>query len=161
MKQPTQAFSLSIAQERDREIVKTMCRSFHSASPYYKLPLDEDKLDTLVTYFLSNPREGIIILLNQGSVVCGLLCARVSDLLFNQSKVASEVVFWIEPEHRGGTGASLLIAGFEHWADEVAKVNVKQLVCLEDETVDKVSLFYKRKKYTPFERGFLKFNGRS
>jgi GNAT superfamily N-acetyltransferase len=149
---------LKIATWDDYPDIMDMARKFFDLTPYAKLvDYDESKMSDVIMSLFDNPTERIAILAvdNDGKTV-GMLCAMVSEILFTRDRVASELAWWIDPEHRASRVSIDLINAFEFWAKEKAQCRYTQLATVETEQVDRISKFYKRKGYDLYERGFLK-----
>lgn len=54
----------------------------------------------------------------EGEVV-GFLVAAVNQTIFSSEKIASELGWYIHPDHRKGTAALRLLKEYEKWADEL------------------------------------------
>lgn len=152
--------SIRLATNQDVPRIKELCTRFYENSPYKEIPMEVEKQGELITHLMSSD-DGLILCLWKNDQIIGILAATVTEILFSYAKIAAEIVWWIEPEHRGSKDSISLVSAFEHWAEEVVRADIIQMVALEDENVETVSRFYKRKGYTPVERGFIKHFGRN
>jgi GNAT superfamily N-acetyltransferase len=157
LKQETPEYSLKVATEEDFADVKRICLEFFAASIYNEHGIEEDKVDDLIFEYIRNPTERVAILaVLEGNTPCGLVAGTKSTILFNHATVASEVVWWVDKEHRrSGVGLQLLGA-LEYWALHIAKADYVQMVSLVDDKSDYLDTTYKRFGYQPVEKAYLK-----
>lgn len=69
-------------------------------------------------------------------------------------QIANELVWWMEPGHRG-RGALELFRAFEYWAIEIKKCDIICVTSMPDED-PRLEDYYKRKGYTMKERTWSK-----
>ena len=134
-----------------------MVGEFHKNSPFKDIEeFNESRISDIVISCLENPTEKIVLVLtNEDNRAVGMLIAVSSMSVFNYGKVSSELAWWVNPEYRGRHSIELHKA-YEYWAKNVAKCNLIQSALLEDENVTRMSNYYKRQKYSPAERAFVK-----
>jgi len=134
-----------------------MAKHFGKAHYEKWFPIEDYKIADNVTETLSAPPDKRIILLatNEGNPV-GMLVARCDDHPYSTVKVASEVMWWMEPEFRKSRLALQLPSAFEYWAKNIAKADLMMLSTVDRESSEKVEKFYKRKGYSLVENGFIK-----
>jgi len=85
--------------------------------------------------------------------VVGVLVATVAEFIFNSKIFASDLCFYVSPEHRNSSIGVKLMKAYEHWAFDVVKADACSLVNLDDERVHKL---YTHMGYDPTERTYLK-----
>lgn len=92
------------------------------------------------------------IILDVDGIAQGVLMAAATDHPFAPIKVATEVVWWIEPAHRG-TAASDMLAEYEAWAitQGCAFCGMAAL-----EAAPRAGVIYRRRGYSPAEHHFIK-----
>ena len=148
--------SLKIPTEEDIPIIYEMCLKFIDESPYREYPRDEHKILSLIASFLSNQKERICILGISNGIPIGIIAGSLSQALFSQQQVASEVMWWVDPEHRGKTRAALeLLGAFEHWAKLVGASFI-QMQSLTNEYEIPLERFFTAKGYRPKEIAYVK-----
>lgn len=147
---------LKIATWDDYVYIKRMCLNFAKASPYSDVTIDIEKLEEIIGGMIDEDKTKVIVVLGlKDNIPVGIMAAQTSEMLFNRELMAQEVVYWIEPEHRGGRLALELLEAFEFWAKKVG-CKYLNLSALETEHIDKVSKLYNRRGYDLSERAFLK-----
>ncbi len=148
---------LKIAGWDDYPDILEMAKKFFDHTPYKdKVDYDDSKISDVVMSLFDNPTERVAILaIHEGRPV-GMLCAQVGEILFTRDRVATELAWWMDPEHRASRGSIELIQAFEYWAREKAGCKFTQLATVETEQVQKITKFYNRKGYDLYERAFLK-----
>lgn len=139
---------IRIASKEDTEIVSRMALEFIRMTAY-ALFLDEGRVVRVVKDFLSKPAsEGVVLLDSEGR---GVLAGIKTPCLFNDGFVATELAWWVDPEHRkAGIGAELLDT-FEYWAKKVG-CDFVTMVSLDDE----LCKFYEDEGYLLYERAYMK-----
>lgn len=153
---------IKIATPADFDKVKELSTNFFYASPYKDMPLEEDKQTELIEDLMEKyPYHGMIACMHVDNEVQGIIAGCTSEILFSRSKIATELVWWVEPDYRKTKGSLLLLDCFEYWAEKVAGADIVQMVALEDDSIGTISRFYTRRGYTPVERGFIKHFGRN
>lgn len=94
-----------------------LCRKFHEDSRFCDIKFDKDEVaQSLVrianspdTFFMSLKRD-------KEDKVVGIFIGFVTSMVFSPKLVAENLIFYIEPEHRGGTWFSHSVEAFECWA---------------------------------------------
>lgn len=139
---------LKIATSQDFDTVYTMALKFLESIPY-KDYYDEDKMKYIVDMLMNSGKENSIIILNENK---GMIAGIASDFLFGYVRQATEIAWWVEPEHRkSGVGQELLEA-FEYWAKNVAGCKLITMISLDDQ----LGKFYEKNDYDLHERAYLK-----
>lgn len=112
------------------------------------------------TTFLTSCTAVILGLFHEDKLVGGIGGMITPDL--SDGRIAATEMFWyMLPEHRGGMNAFKLIDAFEAWAHEQGAEEFRMVHMLEpDEDPSTVSLgpIYKRRKYRPLEVAYYKPN---
>lgn len=85
-------------------------------------------------------------------VAQGVFMAAVTDHPFAPVRVATEVVWWIEPEHRGKVAGEMLDA-YEAWA-LTRGASFVGMAALE--AAPRAGVIYRRRGYVPAETHFIK-----
>jgi len=85
----------------------------------------------------------------------GALAAVTYQELFTGDKVATELWWFMLPQHRRGSGAIRMIREYEKWAKTAGCVRAN-MVHLESLQPERLSKLYQSLGYTPLERGYSK-----
>lgn len=137
---------IRVATPADYAQVKTFANNFLAVSPY-KDKYDEECLHNLISHSLTTSNKEVVVLLDD----FGMIAGRTNPFMFGTKLIATEVGWWVEPEHRKtGIGKDLLDA-FEFWAKEVGCDSVV-MVSLDDA----LGKFYERNGYVLTERSYIK-----
>jgi hypothetical protein len=94
----------------------------------------------------------LALVATHAGVAHGVFMAAVTDHPFAPVKVATEVVWWIEPEYRG-TVASDMLAAYEAWAREQSASFVGMAAL---EAAPRAGVIYRRRGYVPAETHYIK-----
>lgn len=110
---------IKYCEEADIPAVIEMAINFFKESPYASVvALDAIKLEEVVRGLFNNPSCVILLGLSEGIPV-GMLVAQVSETLFSRHKIASEIAWWVHPDHRGNGISTKLLDGYEYWAEQI------------------------------------------
>jgi len=97
---------------------------------------------------------GVFVLCCGGETV-GMLVCFIAPCFFSDALQAGELVWYVDPEHRGSRKSIEMLIVFEDWAKERGAVccNMMNLEVLSPE---KTAKFYTRRGYTLTENTFIK-----
>lgn len=143
---------LRLATYADFDDIKRMALDFHRASPYGHLVVDVEKLEKTLQGLLDSEDGLILLVSDEEGLPVGCLAGHLSEMIFSKSKVASEIIFWMDRPHQI---SFRLIDAFEYWARLRGCTHV-HMSLLGDETGDRLGKIYNRKGYVNSERAYLK-----
>lgn len=142
------------ATKDDAEALFVMARKFVAFAPYHdRVTATDDELRAIITYFTANAT--VFVAEKHGEVI-GMLVAILAPVWYAPScRVATELAWWVEQEHRGGTAAIRLIQAYETWArnEQASMVTMSNLEVGDDNCV--VSML-KRMGYRMTEQSHTK-----
>jgi GNAT superfamily N-acetyltransferase len=144
---------LRLATKEDRGEVLRMARAFHKASPYSGITFSEDVCSALFDQYILGDKTGLIIILSVDKDPYGMVIGHCATPPFSTEKVASEIAWWVDEDHRGSRDSVLLLKAYEDWALRVG-ASMCQVAMLDD--VTDLQRFYQRQGYRPAERSFVK-----
>lgn len=137
---------IRVANLEDLPIITEYGMKFAAASSYATYA-EEDKIKELITTFLVAPNNKKVILLAEG----GMLAASADPMIIGSVMVATEFVWWVEPEMRKNGLGQALVDAYEYWAKKVG-CKIVTMSALDD----LVEKFYARNGYVPYERTHFK-----
>lgn len=143
--------TLRIANVNDLDTVAQLCFRFQQESPYSNLPYNYTKVKEVCLKMITGNKNEYLVLLSENGILAALA---TTPFLFSDVKVASELVWYVDPEYRGTEGKELQQA-FEYWARRVGCTLIN-MVLLEDENSERMLKIYKRKGYKAVERSYIK-----
>lgn len=141
------------ANEGDREAILAMGRRFYATIPLSQhFDASDESLDYLVSVMMN---DGVLIVGEDANGVCGVVGLAIHPFVFNSAKkVASEVLWWVNPEAQGsGIGKQLLEA--VEPACKIEGADMIQMVHLKDSPPQAKAL-YERMGYAYTESSFAK-----
>lgn len=138
---------LKIATEEDIPVIKELAMKFANSTSYADY-VDEAKADFLIQEFLKADKSQKIVLLYDN---IGILAGMVQPFFFGNVLVASEVLWWVEPDERGKKAGEELLNAFEFWAQKVG-CKLITMVCLNDS----VGKYYEKRGYRLYENAYMK-----
>jgi len=127
-----------------------MGRRFLRASSFDVKASDEDIRDA----FAELIHSGRIFVAERDEVIVGMLGARLVNPWFSRSVViATELMWWVDEEHRGSLSSVRLVGAFEQWA----KSEHADMISMSDLTGYKgVDRLLSRLGYKCVERAHIK-----
>jgi GNAT superfamily N-acetyltransferase len=134
----------------DRMRVLAMAKAFHAASglPFaFSAPM----ADALFSVTLGDP-EMLCLVLDVDGQARGVLAAQAQMHRFTPVKMAFELLFWVDPNHRGCNARPMLDA-YEGWARERGCLYVNMVGLGGDPLTTRL---YERRGYQAVERHFMK-----
>lgn len=90
----------------------------------------------------------------KGDTIVGMMGGFVSEHFFSYDKVASDLMVYVAPEHRGGSAFYRLLTAFEQWAFVQGAVEIVLGVSTEIVT-DQTIAMYERLGYKRLQSGCL------
>ena len=147
---------LRIATEEDLPVLLEMCKKFVDESPYRDYPIEYPKVESLVLSFLSNQKEKICVLAVSKETPIGMIAGYLSPALFSSQQVASEIVWWVDPQYRGKSRAAIeLLGAFETWA-RIVGASYIQMQSLTNEYEMPLEKLFSTKGYRAKEIAYVK-----
>ena len=132
-----------------------MALSFYEASPYSHVPIIHGVVDgTIDKLLLGEHTDSTVILsLSDGRPV-GMIAGTVQPFLFNNDRVATEIVWWMDEDFRKGRKSFQLLNAFEYWAKNVAKCDTILMSTLNSLQSDRIGKLYEKRGYKPAENNY-------
>lgn len=134
----------------DRMRVLTMARAFHAASGVL-FPFSAPMADNVFRSSLDAP-DRLCLVLDVEGVAHGVLAAEAQPHRLSPVKMAFEIMFWIDPAHRG-RDARKMIAAYEQWARQNDCAFIHMVGLGGDPLTTRL---YERSGYLAVERHFMK-----
>jgi len=101
------------AHPTERFRVLALCRDFHAASEI-PFAFDPAHASRAAQDHIEDPRKLCLVLDDDGAL-CGVLAASWTVSPLAPVRIAQELVFWVDPKHRG-RAARRMLAAYEAWA---------------------------------------------
>lgn len=143
--------TLKLATIDDFDAIKRMALAFAKASPYKDFPIEEERIEELIQSLLRDRNKTIVILYMHEGKPVGMIAGMSSEMIFSRDLVTTEVIWWVDPGFRSRKSLALKEA-YEYWAKRIGAKYIG-MSNLDDE---KISRFYERSGYKPYERAFMK-----
>lgn len=142
---------IRFAAEHDIARLVEMGRRFHASSIYAdRIGFDAETLIQSLRTFLAS-EMAVVMVTEQGDKVVGAIGGIVGPHFVAGGKAASELFWWVDPEHRG-IGMALLTAYEAECASRGARYS--GMICpFGNGTVEKI---YAKSGYNPLETIFYK-----
>ncbi|MAK37096.1 MAG: GNAT family N-acetyltransferase [Flavobacteriaceae bacterium] len=110
----TKGYTIRVGDRDDIPSMIKLGKQLHEESPRFMgMDYSEDKLFDLGKVVAE--QGGLFIAEHEGKIV-GMLVGLVSEHFFGHDLMASDLTFYIDKEHRGGTLGVRLMRQFEAWA---------------------------------------------
>lgn len=135
----------------DTEACVEMACRFIAEGPYRELVrVDEAHQARLVAYLLEH---GGLFVLEVDGVVEGMVGLSLVPLPVSGDLTATEIAWWVAPEHRGGGAGVRLWMAAEAWARAQAAVWIQMIA---PHGADDVARMYRKRGYVPLETTWQK-----
>lgn len=122
---------------------------FRDFSPYSDVPYCPDTVRDLLSGMI---KEQMLIIAEDGNKLIGLIGGSYGPIFFNREyKIAYELFWYVDPEHRGSVGMKLLFA-FERRAKEIGCQKLMMMTLRKND----VGALYTRLGFDETETGFVK-----
>lgn len=147
-------YRLRLAESRDWLDVLRMSEDFHKESPYRDISFSESRVRQIFESYLSSTKEELmILLLTLNDTPCGLIVAVCSKFPFSEEKAASELIWWVDHEHRSRRGSLSLFRAYEFWCQ---KIGARYSSAVSTEGTVQLDKFYERSGYKKAETTYIK-----
>ncbi|MFW8636714.1 GNAT family N-acetyltransferase [Cribrihabitans pelagius] len=146
------AGSIRPARWNERFAVLKLARDFHAASGI-PFPFDPAHASQTAQSFIEDP-DKLCLVLEVSGALRGVLAASWAVSPLAPVRLAQEVIFWLDPQHRGSAARKMLSA-YEEWA-RGQQCDAAGLAALND---PRVSRFFGAAGFKPVENKFLKILG--
>jgi len=142
---------LRLGNERDIDTILGLVLKFFRETEYSHLTPNLDNTRSLIAQFVSKlDEDSVCILWEKDGKVTGILAGQILPLPFFGCKVATESMWWVEPEARGTEAAVHLLDSFEYWA-KLKGASMIQMAHLNNRTGNVVSRLYRRRGFKKSE----------
>lgn len=128
-----------------------LCKMFSKESKY-PFKLDLEKLYNSFDEAINRDDFCVFVYEVDGSLEGMLVGASVAPL-FSKDKVATELAWYMNVEHRDGKAALRLLKAYEDWAK---KAECKFVTMIDIDTLEDLHSLYERKGYTLTEKTYVK-----
>ena len=134
----------------DTAAVLVMAKAF-ATSPVYAqvLTLSEPHIVTLLATAIENEDALALVAEGRDGMLVGMLVLNVFEHPMSGERVASELVWWVDPSARGGRAAMRMLTFAEGWARDRGAA-VLQMIAPSR----RVEEFYEATGYTAVERSY-------
>lgn len=149
----TPMFNIRLATEEDAKQCILMGVKFFEASPYHELV--PYKLASITELFYKLLEEGFVLVACDGDHCVGMLSVILTPFIINDDvTIASEVTWWVDPEHRHSDLATRL----KVQAEETSKERGATLMSMSvlSNTPSAIRKIYERDGYEELESSYIK-----
>ena len=105
----------SFAIERLRDILK-LGIAMQQEGAYSVVPFDIEKAAQSIVHMVIKNPNGFGLLAYDGDVPVGMIAGSIAPYFFGRGSLASDFVWYVEPEYRGSRTAIRLLKEFKSWA---------------------------------------------
>lgn len=90
--------------------------ALHAESPRWaRIPFIPERAAVLITNLIQSD-DGVIFVVESHGIVIGGICGIIEHHWASDARIAHELSFFLDKEHRGGTAACRLIEALKAWA---------------------------------------------
>jgi GNAT superfamily N-acetyltransferase len=138
---------MRIATIDDAGMITSMTIKFLSSVPYGKYSTEDAAREVVEGLLASNRKDAIIIAIEDKGFIAGI----AKKFPYGDVRIATEIGWWVEPEHRKSKIGGQLIDAFEYWASQV-NCEIVTMMCLTEE----LRGYYEKRGYVLSELAFMK-----
>lgn len=147
---------LRMARLEDEDRIFELLTHFHQNTQYAGESMEESKVRPLIrTCMDPHVSTSTVILWEQDGQVVGLIAGQCTEVVFSSQKVATELVWWVEPEYRKTEASTRLLEAFEAWA-AWSDCRQVQMYSLNNEYATVLSRYYSKQGYRLAELSYVK-----
>ena|ERR1700761_8039270 len=139
---------MRIALREDIPAIKEMAMRFLEVSGYQQYAKEHIIDDIISNLIDADPTDKILLY----SPDTGFIAGAVTPFIFGESRLATEIAWWVNEDKRATGEGMKLIQAFEYWAKNVANCQMISMGSLDN----KVEKLYKKNGYKLHERAYLK-----
>lgn len=148
---PVGTIEIHAAEVPDLESVFLMVLRFIESTPYEKhIKVDSQSLYTTLEHIQGHDDQGLFIARRSGQIV-GTIAVLIHRNLFSGDTEATELFWWVEPEHRRTTAAMDLLKKSEVWAKDRG---VKYLTMIAPLGNERLTKLYERRGFEKIETSY-------
>jgi GNAT superfamily N-acetyltransferase len=135
----------------DVPAIVAMAERFVASTPYQAhLAVSAPHVAALAEQLFASP-DGVVFLAEKNGTPVGMLGVLIYPHPVSGQRIASEMVWWVEPEHRGGTAGVRLLKQAEAWAAAHQAIAMQMIA-----PTAKVGQFYEAIGYVPMETSYMR-----
>jgi len=108
----------TFAIERLRDIL-TLGIAMQQEGAYSVIPFDIERAAQSIIHMVINNPNGFGLLAYDGDKPVGMIAGAMAPYFFGAGELASDYVWYIEPEYRGSRAAIRLLKEFKSWATDM------------------------------------------
>lgn len=140
---------------KDIPSVLDLCEKHHDSVAFGLIPFSRKKVYSILERTIrGNLPEGVLLVSEDKGKIVGIFLATKAEVSFSEEAVASELAFWLLPGYRKSRRVLDLVAAFEYWAREIAKV--KYCILSKTPEEDTTERSYRALGYSIIETNYLK-----
>lgn len=130
-------------------------KNFHRVSPYRGMRFNTRKGEKfLKSVIVGSQSEGIVLVALHDLKPIGMLVGAAHEPVFTSNRIAMELGWWIEEEHRATRASLLIYSAYEDWAKRIGCSHVQGAYLPGVSPI--LDEFYKKRGYIQVESSYLK-----
>lgn len=149
-------YRLSLGDHQNEAECLKLIKAFFDESPYRDSKFSGKKIKETIQGLSKDTANSLVLVANCNDKPIGILIGTISEMLFSEELVASELCWYVDPEHRNSRIGLQMFQAFEYWAKEKQKVDHIVMVHLDDENGEKLTHLYNKKGYKKKEQAYMR-----
>jgi GNAT superfamily N-acetyltransferase len=126
--------------ENDIPALVAMGRIAHTESSYKSMEYSENRCTDLGYLTLDNPDALLCLVAEKDNEIIGFCMAAIEAAYFSDEKTASDLMFYVLPEHRGSWAFLMLVRAYVQWTKDKGAKLIFLGNTFGDETIDALYL---------------------
>lgn len=141
--------------QESKQILELILKGVAEDTPYANVKIDSENLLSVIENF--DQENSKFFFMYNGEDIVGFLAGVVTEQhpLWHGVKIASELFWYVHPDHRGSKSSVKLIKEYETWAKDKGCTYVT-MAHFSNKLGKKLSGLYKMLDYEPIEVSYIK-----
>lgn len=149
-------YDLRLGDKEYKEDCLKLLKAFFDESPYNSSKFSKSKVSSMYDGLIKDKTNALVLVAVYDNKPIGILVGNISEMLFSNEVVASELCWFVLPEHRKSRIGLKMFDAFEYWAKEKQGAKHIVMVHLENESSNKLTQLYNKKGYEKKEQAYMR-----
>ena len=110
--------------EQDIEPMVEMGAAMHAESAFAPLDYSREKCRLLCRRYIEHPDANFGAVASLEGQLVGMYMGYITPYFFGNDTIATDILWYVRPEHRGSRAGMLLLSAFQDWAREQGAAEV-------------------------------------
>jgi len=108
----------------DVQYAASLGAAMHKESWFRDFDFDETKARSIWDFKVARPDRWCLFVAEDDNKIIGVFAGVAHEHFFGNHLVSSDLILYVDPEHRGGSAAPRLIKAYEEWAKKIGAKDI-------------------------------------